>query len=102
LVLREEGLKASRIRILVAWSVDPYEIRGDKISTLSTLIEKLRDCVGDVTLFDKPIFHDVHSREKTNIIVACSKKDFDRVIKLGFPLIIKANLPVEIVKINPI
>ena len=102
LVLREEGLKASRIRILVAWSVDPYEIRGDKTSTLSTLFEKLRDCVSDVTLFDKPIFHDVHSREKTNIIVACSKKDFDRVIKLGFPLIIKANLPVEIIKTNSV
>lgn len=98
--LREEGLKASRIKILVAWMLDLYEIRGEKISTLSTIFEKLRDCVSDVSTFDKPVVNDLYSREKTNIVVACSKKDFERVKKLGFPIIVKANLPVEISKTN--
>jgi hypothetical protein len=116
-VIKDEGLKASRTRILVVWSIDPFEIRGDKMSTLSSLVERLRDCVGDIATFDTmPYLKALRPEsgikrglplptDKNNIILTCSKNDFDLVFKRAKverpelrPIIIKANLPVEVIR----
>lgn len=115
-VIKDEGLKASRTRILVVWSIDPFEIRGDKTSALSNLVEKLHDCVGDIATFNTvPYLQALRigsgmrrglpfSTDKNDIILACSKDDFELVFKNARierpemkPIIIKANLPVEVV-----
>ncbi|MCP8312720.1 MAG: hypothetical protein L6M37_07215 [Candidatus Methylarchaceae archaeon HK02M1] len=113
-ILKEKGLKAGRARILVAWSIDPFEMREDKISTFSNLIEKLHDCVGSVVALDTiPYLQAFYPRlgikrglpsyeGKDNLILACSKEDFKIVFEnsqteLGVStIIIKANLPVEV------
>lgn len=116
-VIKDEGLKASRTRILVVWSIDPFEMRGDKMSTLSSLVERLRDCVGEITTFSTlPYLRAFHveseikrglplQMDKDNIILACSKNDFELVFKKIKverpeirPIIIKANLPVEVIR----
>ncbi|MEM2873717.1 MAG: hypothetical protein QXD82_06090 [Nitrososphaerales archaeon] len=116
-IIRDEGLKASRTRILVVWSIDPFEIRGDKTSTLNTLVERLHDCVGDIATFNTiPYLRALRlesgmkmglplSMDKENVILACSKDDFELVFKSTKierpeirPIIIKANLPIEVVK----
>jgi hypothetical protein len=115
-IIKDEGLKASRTRILVAWSVDPFEVRGGKIATLSKLIDKLRDCVGDIITFNTvPYLQALRpelsvernlplSPDKNNIVLACSKKDFELVFKNTRtersemrPIIIKANLLLDVV-----
>ena len=114
-ILKEEGLKAGRARILVAWSIDPFEIREDKISIFSTLIERLHDCVGSVVALNTiPYLQALYPRlgvkrgmppytGKNNIILACSNEDFGIVLKnsqteLGMSsIIIKANLPVDVI-----
>ncbi|MGQ9469082.1 MAG: hypothetical protein ACUVTD_04565 [Nitrososphaerales archaeon] len=116
-MIKDEGLKASRTSILVVWSIDPFEIRGDKMSALSTLVEKLHDCVGDIAAFNAmPYLRALRlglsvkrglplSADKNNIILACSKDDFELAFNNARterpemrPIIIKANLPVEIIK----
>jgi len=114
-IIKDENLKASRTRILVVWSIDPFEIRGDKMSALSTLVEKLHDCVGDIATFNTmPYLRALRlessmkrlplSADRNNIILACSKDDFELVFKNAKierpemrPIIIKAKLPVEVV-----
>ena len=51
-LLRELQLKASRTRVLVAWSADKYEMRADRLATALSLTEKLRDYVTDVRQVD--------------------------------------------------
>lgn len=115
-IIKDEGLKASRTRILVVWSIDPFEIRGDKTSALSALVERLHDCVGDIATFNTvPYLQALRlesgvrrglpfSTDKNDIILACSKDDFELVFKNARierpemkPIIIKANLPVEVI-----
>ncbi|MCP8304379.1 MAG: hypothetical protein H3Z50_02785 [archaeon] len=114
-ILKEKGLKAGRARILVAWSIDPFEMREDKISTFSTLIEKLHDCVGSVVALNTiPYLQALYPRlgvkrglpsyeGRDNLILACSKEDFEIVFENSqteprvSSIIVKANLPVEVI-----
>ncbi|MEM3383686.1 MAG: hypothetical protein QXL52_03830 [Nitrososphaerales archaeon] len=116
-IIRDEGFKASRTRILVVWSIDPFEIRGDKLSTLSSLVEKLHDCVGEIIAFNNvPYLRTFYvesetkrglplTMDKDSIILTCSKNDFESVSKKIKaerpeirPIIIKANLPIEVIR----
>ncbi|MGC1933072.1 MAG: hypothetical protein WA667_29205, partial [Candidatus Nitrosopolaris sp.] len=47
-VLKKRDLKASRTKVAIAWTLDPNEMRGDKIEFLSSLESKLKDYIGDV------------------------------------------------------
>ena len=51
-LLRELQFKASRTRVLVAWSGDKYEMRADRLASAQSLTEKLRDYVTDVRQVD--------------------------------------------------
>ena len=92
LVLKRNELKASRTRILLLWSLDTYEMKGEKHEKLSELQTKLKDYIGDVESIQSPL--DIFSNDKTIIIVACSKSDFDYISKNKKDndyIIIKAN-----------
>ena len=98
--LKKHDLKASRTKIALSWNLDQHEMRGDKIEMLQNLISRLRDYIGDVESFDTPNFDLFHS-DKTTIVVACSKTDFEAIEKNKKDsdlLLIKANPLCEIIQ----
>lgn len=91
--LKRNELKASRTRVAISWTLDQHEMRGDRIETLDSLTLRLRDYVADVEAYEDPDFDLFHS-EKTTIVVACSKADYDSVgrgKKSNDLILIKAN-----------
>jgi hypothetical protein len=96
--LKKNELKASRTRVVLVWTQDSYAMRGDKVDMLNSLVTKLRDYIGDVEVHQgsgKDLFHS----DKTTIIVACSKSDYDKIAKNGKDsdlIIIKTNPLCEI------
>src|SRR5712692_8731627 len=96
--LKKNELKASRTRVVLVWTQDSYEMRGDKVDMLNLLVTKLRDYIGDVEVHQGPALDLFHS-DKTTIIVACSKLDYDKIIKNGKDsdlIVIKTNPLCEI------
>jgi len=91
--LKKNDLKASRTKIVLSWNLDKHEMRGDKIELLQNLISRLRDYIGDVESFNTTNFDLFHS-DKTTLVVACSKSDYESVEKSKKDsdlLLIKAN-----------
>ena len=77
-LLRELQLKASRTRVIVAWSMDKYEMRADRLATAQSLTEKLRDYVTDVRLVDaKSRTEDLIDSYKHSVAIACTPADFE-------------------------
>jgi len=93
--LKKNELKASRTKVVLVWTQDSYEMRGDKVDMLNSLVTKLRDYIGDVEVQQGPGIDLFHS-DKTTIIVACSKTDYDKVAKNG------KDSDVIIIKTNPL
>jgi hypothetical protein len=96
--LKRNELKASRTRVVLVWTQDSYEMRGDKVDMLNSLVTKLRDYIGDVEVHQGPALDLFHS-DKTTIIVACSKSDYEKIVKNGKDsdlIIIKTNPLCEI------
>ena len=79
LILKKNELKASRTKILLLWSIDQHEMKGEKIEKLQELENKLKDYIGDVESVNQPI--DIFQNDKTTIVVICSKYDFDYMMK---------------------
>ena len=91
--LKKNELKASRVKIVLSWTLDHHAMRGDKIEMLQNLTTRLRDYIGDVEAYQNPDFNLFHS-DKTTIIVACSQSDFDNIEKTKHDsnlIIVKAN-----------
>lgn len=93
--LKKNDLKASRTKIALSWTLDQHEMRGDKIEMLQNLTSRLRDYIGDVEAYQHPNFDLFHS-DKTTIIVACSKIDFENIEKN------KQDTNIIIIKANPL
>ena len=92
LILKKNELKASRTKIILLWTLDQHEMKGEKIEKLQELENKLKDYIGDVESMTQPI--DIFQNEKTTIVVACSKHDFEYMEKNNKDdeiIIIKAN-----------
>lgn len=91
--LKKHDLKASRTKVALSWTLDQHEMRGDKIEMLQIITTKLRDYIGDVEAYEDPSMDIFHS-DKTTIVVSCSKKDYDNMMKNNKNnelLVIKAN-----------
>ena len=93
--LKKNDLKASRVKIVLSWTLDHHAMRGDKIEMLQNLTTRLRDYIGDVESYENPDFNLFHS-DKITIIVACSQSDFDNIEKT------KQDSNLIIVKANPL
>jgi len=88
-LMRVKELKASRTRVTLAWSVDRFEMRGDRLAMLTSLSDRLRDYIGDVNIMSRgqlsmPIAERVFSGVlqdigKANIVVICSEYDYRSV-----------------------
>ena len=77
-LLRELQLKASRTRVIVAWSADRYEMRADRLATAQSLTEKLRDYVTDVRQVDlRSRADDLIDGYKHSVAIACTPADFE-------------------------
>jgi hypothetical protein len=77
LLAKRMGLKVIRTHILVLWSSDGYELRGDVIRVRERLITKLREAFGIVDGLNhmtsgKPLFLTL---ERSHIILICTKED---------------------------
>ena len=92
LILKKNELKASRTKILLLWTLDQHEMKGEKIEKLQELETKLKDYIGDVESISQPV--DIFQNDKTTIVVVCSKRDFDYITKNNKDdelIILKAN-----------
>ena len=92
LILKKNELKASRTKILLLWTLDQHEMKGEKIEKLQELETKLKDYIGDVESISQPV--DIFQNDKTTIVVVCSKHDFDYIMKNNKDdelIILKAN-----------
>jgi len=92
LILKKNELKASRTKILLLWTLDQHEMKGEKIEKLQELETKLKDYIGDVESISQPI--DIFQNDNTTIVVVCSKYDFDYISKNNKDnelIILKAN-----------
>jgi hypothetical protein len=77
-LLRDLQLKASRTRVLVAWSADRYEVRADRLVTAQALTEKLRDYVTDVRQIDaRSRSDDLIDSYKHSVAIVCTPSDFE-------------------------
>lgn len=77
-MLKKRDLKASRTKVSIAWTLDPNEMRGDKIELLSSLETKLKDYIGDVERQQGQNL-DLYPTDKTMISLVCTKNDFAKV-----------------------
>jgi hypothetical protein len=94
--LKKRDLKASRTKVAIAWTLDPNEMRGDRIELLSSLETKIKDYISDVERHQGQTF-DLYHTDKTTIVIACSKTDFEKVISKNM-----ANQEFIIIKANPL
>ena len=77
ITLKKNDLKASKIKIILTWTLDTNEMRADKVETLNTLSTKLRDYIGDVETSEGSI--DVSRGDKITVFVACSGTDYKKI-----------------------
>ena len=77
ITLKKNDLKASKTKIVLSWTLDTNEMRGDKIEMLNTIASKLRDYIGDVetSTGSEDFFH----HDKVTIAVACSSLDYKEI-----------------------
>lgn len=93
-MLKKRDLKASRTKVSIAWTLDPNEMRGDKIELLSSLETKLKDYIGDVERQQGQNL-DLYPTDKTMISLVCTKNDFAKVLsknkQISDGILMKAN-----------
>ena len=92
ITLKKNDLKAAKTKIVLSWTLDTNEMRGDKIEMLNSIASKLRDYIGDVetSTGSADLFH----QDKVTIVVACSNKDYKEIkenMKDDNTFVIKAN-----------
>ena len=77
ITLKKNDLKASKTKIVLSWTLDTNEMRGDKIEILNTIASKLRDYIGDVETSTD--ISDLLHQDKVIIVVACSDYDYKKI-----------------------
>ncbi|MEM0364738.1 MAG: hypothetical protein QW450_00055 [Candidatus Nitrosocaldus sp.] len=78
LLLKKKDLRASKCKIVIAWSIDSNEMRSSRTAMLSLLSSRLRDYVGDVDMLKGTSLLEVYD-ERTLVILACSRADYERI-----------------------
>ena len=77
LTLKKNDLKAAKTKVVLSWTLDANEMRGDKIEILNTIASKLHDYIGDIetSAGTADLFH----HDKTTIVIACSSFDYNKI-----------------------
>lgn len=111
-VMKKNELRASKTRVILAWSIDRYSMRGEKMNMQENILYRLRDLVSDVVVIqavqegsEQPgkSTGQIFSEEKGTVIIPCSVND-QRSIEQMMPagvhkvdtIVVKGNLLCEI------
>ena len=97
ITLKKNELKAAKTKIVLSWTLDTNEMRGDKVEMLNSIASKLRDYIGDVETSTGSV--DLFHQDKVTIAVACSNHDYKEIkenLKDDNTFVIKANPLCEI------
>jgi hypothetical protein len=81
-VLKEKQLKASRTKIGLLWTLDRYEMRGERIQVAESIQQRLRDYVTDVDVISGSKARgtsELLDPMKHNVVIVCSKEDQEAV-----------------------
>ena len=94
LTLKKNDLKAAKTKVVLSWTLDANEMRGDKIEILNTISSKLHDYIGDIetSAGTADLFH----HDKTTIVIACSSFDYNEIKES------QKNEDVFVIKANPL
>ncbi len=79
-VLKEKELKASRTKIGLLWTLDKYEMRGERLQVADSIQQRLRDYVTDVEVISSSKLRggsEALDPLKHNVVIACSKEDHE-------------------------
>ncbi len=96
LILKKAELKASRTRVIIAWTLDQNEMKGDKIELFSTMESRLKDYIGDVERQQGSSL-DIYPTDKPTVVIACSRDDFSSITNTK-----RQNMDVIVIKANPV
>lgn len=92
-VMKQNNQKAEETKVSLVWTLDSNEIRVDKSDVLDSLVKKIRDNIRNLKELEirqgsgsfrmgsnkgGPYF-DLSTVDKTTIIVACSRSDFEKI-----------------------
>jgi len=94
ITLKKNELKASKTKIVLSWTLDTNEMRGDKIEMLNNIASKLRDYIGDIETSTGSV--DLFHHDKVTIVVACSSSDYKAISEIQ-----KGN-DIFVIKANPL
>ena len=94
ITLKKNDLKASKTKIVLSWTLDTNEMRGDKIEMLNTIASKLRDYIGDIETSTGSV--DLFHHDKVTIVVACSSSDYKAISE------IQKGRDIFVIKANPL
>ena len=94
ITLKKNELKASKTKIVLSWTLDTNEMRGDKIEMLNTIASKLRDYIGDIETSTGSV--DLFHHDKVTIVVACSSSDYKAISE------IEKGKDIFVIKANPL
>lgn len=75
--LKEKQLKASRTKISLLWTLDRYEMRGERLQVAESIQQRLRDYVTDVELASgrSKGGPELFDPLKHNVVIVCSRED---------------------------
>ena len=93
ITLKNHELKASKTKIILSWTLDKNQMRGEKVEMLNSITSKLRDYIGDVETSEGLL--DFFHSDKTTIAIACTESDYKKIKE------IKQNQDIFLIKANP-
>jgi len=93
ITLKNNELKASKPKIILSWTLDKNQMRGEKVEMLNSITSKLRDYIGDVETSEGLL--DFFHSDKTTIAIACTESDYKKIKE------IKQNQDIFLIKANP-
>ena len=97
-VLKEKQLKASRTKIGLLWTLDKYEMRGERLHVAESVQQRLKDYVTDVDVFPGAKLKEgpgTFDPLKHNVVIVCSKEDQDALVQFR-----KSQRSVELTQIS--
>jgi len=110
-LMKSLELKASKTKVILNWSVDRYEMRGDRLVVHQTLMERLRDYISDISTTSSAPWDEsnlefkikeILAEPRIKLIISGSQSDHEalwgrlsRERPLGEYIFIKANLVCE-------
>ena len=95
-ILKENRVRISKARVALLWSVDQHEMRGERHWSLRNLATALNDQIGEVVMYENS---DFDARMMPEIVLVCTKSDFESMTKLNLDkkILVKANTLIEVI-----